>query len=95
MWEFATGIFTLIFLLAAFYFVIIAGLRETGKRGWLLIVATAFLGPGFVFNLVSNFYHNDTASLLSHGFILLASILFLFSFYLSKLELEREGGTTE
>jgi predicted transporter len=89
-WELVSGIFTFIFLLGAFYFVIVAGLKDYGKRGWLFIAAISFLGPGFLLDLVSEVYENETAELLSHGAILMAGILFLLSIYLSKKELETE-----
>jgi hypothetical protein len=94
-WEIVSGIFTLVFFLAAFYFLIIAGVRESGKRGWLIILAAALLGPGFLFDLFSEVYENESAELLSHGLVLLSGILFLLSIYLSKLELEKSGGVAE
>jgi drug/metabolite transporter (DMT)-like permease len=94
-WKIASGVFTLVFFLAAFYFLIIAGVRERGKRGWLIILAVALLGPGFLFGLISEVYENESAALLSHGMIVLSGILFLLSIYLSKLELEKGGEVAE
>lgn len=82
-WEFVSGIFTLAFLLGAFYFVLIAGARDLGKRGWLLIFGTMLIGPGFLFDLIYQTYGNDSAAVLSHGLIILSGILFLISLYLS------------
>jgi hypothetical protein len=92
-WEIVSGIFTLIFLLAAFYFVILAGIKEYGKRGMLIFVSIAIIGPGFLFDLIAEVYENESAELLSHGVIVVAGVMFLLSFYLSKKELEK-GGTT-
>jgi hypothetical protein len=89
-WENVSGIFTLIFLISSFYFLIIASARDFGKRGWLLIAASALLGPAFVLDLVGEVYENHNAELLSHGAVLLASIFFTLSFYLSKKELEKK-----
>ncbi len=91
-WELVSGIFTLIFLLAAFYFAILAGFREYGKRGWLFLLAITILGPGFLFNLIYQTYGSGSASVISQGFIILSGILFLLSTYLSKKELERPAG---
>ncbi len=92
-WELVSGIFTLIFLLAAFYFAILAGLRESGKRGWLFLLATAILGPGFLFDLIYQTYGSRSVAVISQGFIILSGILFLLSVYLSKKELERQVET--
>ncbi len=94
-WEIVSGIFTLVFLIGAFYFMVIAGVREIGKRGWLMFLAVALIGPGFLFDLVSEVYENEAAELLSHGLIILSGILFLLSIYLSKLELEKTGGASQ
>jgi hypothetical protein len=94
-WEIVSGVFTLVFFLAAFYFLIIAGVRESGKRGWLLFLAVALLGPGFLFDLISEVFENESVELLSHGLVLLSGILFLLSIYLSKLELEKGGEVAE
>ena len=82
-WEFVSGIFTLAFLLGAFYFVLLAGTRDRGKRGWLLLFGTMLLGPGYLFDLIYQTFGNDSAAVLSHGFIILSGILFLISLYLS------------
>jgi hypothetical protein len=94
-WELVSGVFTLIFFLGAFYFAIVAGLKEYGKRGWLFIGAVGLFGPGFLFDLIAEGYESEAAQLLSHGTILLAGILFILSVYLSKKELEREAGATQ
>ena len=82
-WEFVSGIFTLAFLLGAFYFAVLAGARDMGKRGWMLLFGTMLLGPGFLFDLIYQTYGTDSAVVLSHGLILLSGIFFLISIYLS------------
>lgn len=94
-WEIVSGVFTIIFLLAAFYFLAVAGIKEYGKRGVLIIASVAFLGPAFIFDLISEVYENELVELLSHGAVIMSGFLFLLSFYLSKKELEEEGGTPE
>jgi len=91
-WEITSGIFTLAFLLSSFYFYTVAGVRENGKRGWLLLTSITLLGPGFLFDLVGDAFENKQAELLSHGLVIAAGLLFLLSFYLSKKELEKETG---
>lgn len=91
-WEIVNGIFALIFFLAAFYFVAAAGIRDLGKRGNLLIASIALLGPGFLFDLISEVYENETAELISHGLVILAGIGFMLSFYLSYKTLKKAGG---
>lgn len=87
-WEIVEGVFTLVFLLSAFYLAAVAGLREYGKRGALFAMSVAIFGPGFLLDLVAEVYENETAELLSHGAVILTGLLFLISFYLSKKELE-------
>ena len=94
-WEIVEGVFTLVFLLSSFYLATVAGLKEYGKRGALFVLSVAIFGPGFLFDLVAEVYENEAAELLSHGAVILAGLLFLISFYLSKKELEREGGAAQ
>ncbi len=91
-WVAPSGILTLIFFLISFYYIAVASVREYGKRGTLYVAANAFLGPGFLVELISEVYENETAELLGHGLIVLAGLLYLLSFYLSKKELEKTGG---
>jgi hypothetical protein len=94
-WDIVSGIFTVIFLLAAFYFLILASVREYGKRGWLITAAIAFLLPAFLTDLIHDLYEIEKAALISHGAVSIAGILFLLSFYLSKKELEKERGQAQ
>ncbi len=80
---FINGAFTLLFLLGAYYFFIISGIRDQGKRGVLLIGANLLIGPAFLFELIAEAYENETIELLSHGLTVGAGILFLLSFYMS------------
>lgn len=94
-WEVVSGVFTLIFLLAAFYFAAVAGVREYGKRGRLVLFAIVLIGPGFLLDLVSEVYEYEPAEVASHGLVIAAGVFFGLSFYLSKKELEKEGGAPE
>ncbi len=94
-WEIILGMFTVIFLLAAFYLLAIAGIREYGKRGALIIASVALLGPGLIFDLIGEVYKNETAEILSHGAVIMAGILLFLSFYLSNKEFKREGASSQ
>jgi len=90
-WELVIGSFTLIFYLATFYFLSLAGTRYEGKRGVLYMTSALFLGSGYFFDMIGEAYNNRNIELLSHGAVIFSGILFLLSFYLSKKELEKEG----
>jgi hypothetical protein len=94
-WEIILGVFTVLFFLAAFYLLAIAGIREYGKRGALIFASVALLGPGFIFDLIGEVYENKTAEIISHGAVIMAGILLLLSFYLSNKEFKREGASSQ